>query len=68
MNRSKRIGAYWWIGDGVAGVYPSQTRSTIIRWIFIPLTTYSWGETNEQKQEHRVLLVSWGQGGGSTLP
>jgi hypothetical protein len=31
MNRRKRIGVYWWVGDRVAGVYPSLTQSTIIK-------------------------------------
>ncbi len=31
MNTSKRIGAYWWVGDWVVGVNPSLTLSTIIR-------------------------------------
>ncbi len=51
------------------GVYPSLTHSTIIRSIYPSFDRYSWGETNEQKQEDRgrgagVLESCWWAGDG----
>jgi hypothetical protein len=52
MNRSKRRGLLVDWGQGSRGL-PFPELRYYYQVDFIPLTTYGWGETNEQKQEHR---------------